>query len=91
MPGYASRIPPRFTPWERYRRAAAESIGALLDQEEAEGSHPLGRTIDLGCGRGQYTAELARREWDAVGIDNVPRAIEAANRRGRLRCPLRGG
>jgi SAM-dependent methyltransferase len=70
------------TPWERYVKAAATSIGTLLDGEEAERSHPLGRAIDLGCGRGLYTEELARRGWRAVGIDNVPRAIDAANRRG---------
>jgi Methyltransferase domain len=71
-----------FTPWERYGTAAAASIGALLDREEAEASRPLGRAIDIGCGRGHYTSELARRGWEAVGIDNVPRAIDAANRRG---------
>jgi SAM-dependent methyltransferase len=70
------------TPWERYGRAAAASTGALLDREEAERSRPLGRAIDLGCGRGRYTPELARRGWEAVGIDNIPRAIDAANRRG---------
>jgi SAM-dependent methyltransferase len=70
------------TPWERYGKAAAASIGALLDREEAQRSHPLGRALDLGCGRGQKTHELARRGWQAVGIDNIPRAIDAANRRG---------
>ncbi len=70
------------TPWERYGQAAAGSIGALLDREEAERACPLGRAIDLGCGRGQYPRELARRGWEAVGIDNVPRAIDAARRRG---------
>jgi len=69
------------TPWERYRTAAAASVEALLDREEAERSRPLGRALDLGCGRGQYTPELARRGWEAVGIDYVPRAIDAANRR----------
>jgi len=69
------------TPWERYRTAAAASIEALLDREEAERSRPFGRALDLGCGRGQYTPELARRGWEAVGIDYVPRAIDAANRR----------
>jgi SAM-dependent methyltransferase len=69
------------TPWERYRTAAAASIEALLDREEAERSRPLGRALDLGCGRGQYTPGLARRGWEAVGIDYVPRAIDAANRR----------
>jgi len=70
------------TPWERYGQAAQVSIGAMLDREEAERSRPLGRALDLGCGRGQYTPELARRGWEVVGIDNIARAIDAANRRG---------
>ena len=80
--GYALAYRLGITPWERYRTAAAASIGAVLDREEAERSRPLGRAIDLGCGRGQYTPELARRGWEALGIDNVPRAIDTANRRG---------
>jgi SAM-dependent methyltransferase len=70
------------TPWERYGTVAAASIGALLDREEVERSRPLGRALDLGCGRGQKAAELARRGWEVVGIDNVPRAIDAAERKG---------
>jgi 23S rRNA C2498 (ribose-2'-O)-methylase RlmM len=70
--GYAFAYRLRITPWERYGKAAAASIGALLDREQAERSHPLGRAIDLGCGRGLYTHELVRRGWEAVGIDNVP-------------------
>ena len=69
-------------PWERYGPAAAASIGALLDREEAERSRPLGRALDLGCGRGQYTPELARRGWEAVGVDNIPHAIDVANAKG---------
>ena len=69
------------TPWERYRAAAAASIAALLDREEAERVRPLGRALDLGCGRGLYTSELARRGWEAVGVDYVPAAIEAAQRK----------
>lgn len=68
-------------PWERYGHVAVASISALFDREEAHRSRPLGRALDLGCGRGQYTPELARRGWDAVGIDYVPAAIEAAERR----------
>lgn len=71
-----------YTPWERYARTARASIGALLDREEADRSRPLGRAIDLGCGRGLYTAELARRGWQTVGVDIVPRAIDSAGRRG---------
>jgi SAM-dependent methyltransferase len=81
MSSYALFYRIGLTPWERYRTAAAASIEALLDWEEAERSRPLGRALDLGCGRGLYTSELARRGWEAVGIDYVPRAIDAANRR----------
>ncbi|OJF10038.1 methyltransferase type 11 [Couchioplanes caeruleus subsp. caeruleus] len=70
------------TPWERYGKAAAGSIAALLDREEAERSRPLGRALDVGCGRGQYTPELARRGWEATGVDYVPAAIEAARSKG---------
>jgi SAM-dependent methyltransferase len=39
--------------------------------------------IDVGCGDGTYTAELARRGTPSVviGIDPSPRAVEAAGRR----------
>jgi len=70
-------------PWEGYGRAAEASIAALLDREEEGRPRPLGRALDLGCGRGQYTPELTRRGWEAVGVDNVPRAVEAARRRDR--------
>jgi SAM-dependent methyltransferase len=65
-------------PWERYGTAAATSIAALFDREEGERSRPLGRALDLGCGRGQYTPELQRRGWQAVGIDSVPSAVAHA-------------
>jgi SAM-dependent methyltransferase len=79
--GYAFLYRFGITPWERYGKAAAASIGAMLDREETERS-PLDRAIDLGCGRGQYTPELARRGWEATGIDYVPAAIDAAKRKG---------
>jgi SAM-dependent methyltransferase len=82
MTNYARMYRLGFTPWERYGQAAAASIAALLDREETERSRPLGCALDLGCGRGQYTPELARRGWEAVGIDYVPAAIEAAKSRG---------
>lgn len=78
---YAAMYRLGVTPWERYGSAAAGSIAAHLDREEAERSRPLGRALDLGCGRGQYTPELVRRGWEVVGVDNVPRAIERARRR----------
>jgi SAM-dependent methyltransferase len=69
-------------PWERYGRVAAADIGARLDREAAERSRPLGRALDLGCGRGPVTREVAQRGWEVVGIDNSPRAIDAAKRLG---------
>jgi SAM-dependent methyltransferase len=69
-------------PWERYGRFAAARIGALLDREATERPRPLGRAIDLGCGRGPVTREVAQRGWDVVGIDNAPRAIDATKRLG---------
>ena len=83
MTNYARMYRFGITPWERYATAAAASIAALLDREETERSRPLGRALDLGCGRGQYTPELARRGWEAVGIDYVPAAIEAAAAKSR--------
>ena len=84
MTNYARLYRFGITPWERYATAAAVSTSVLLDREESERARPLGRALDLGCGRGQYTPELARRGWQAVGIDYVPAAIEAAaaNSRG---------
>jgi hypothetical protein len=82
MPNYARMYRLGFTPWERYGQAAAASIATLLDREEIGRSRPFGRALDLGCGRGQYTPELARRGWEVVGIDYVPTAIETAKSRG---------
>lgn len=69
-----------FRPWERYVAAAGEQIAAKLAREESKRPIPPGRALDVGCGRGLYTNLLAERGWDAVGIDAVPRAIEAARR-----------
>jgi SAM-dependent methyltransferase len=83
MAGYALMYRLGITPWERCATAAAASIAALLDREEAGRRRPLGRALDLGCGRGRYTPELARRGWEAVGIDCVPAAVGAAAARSR--------
>src|SRR6185437_2461585 len=82
MTNYATMYRLGLTPRERYGTAAAASIAAMLDREEGDRSAPLGRALDVGCGRGQFTPELARRGWDAVGLDYVPAAIDAARSRG---------
>jgi SAM-dependent methyltransferase len=81
MTNYARMYRLGIAPWERYGSAAAATIARLLDREEIERLSRLGRALDLGCGRGQYTPELQRRGWQAVGIDNVPAAIEEARRK----------
>lgn len=70
-----------FTPWERPDATDRAQLGSLLDRE-AEPSHRPGRALDIGCGRGQFTPELARRGWETVGVDIVPAAVEAARRKG---------
>ena len=73
----------RFTPWDRYREEAAAEISSRLDAVEQElGATRSGRALDLGCGRGRYTCDLASRGWSAVGVDNVPEAIDAARSAG---------
>jgi SAM-dependent methyltransferase len=80
MPKYALAYRLGVTPWERYGPAAAASIAAVLDREETERARPPGRALDLGCGRGSYSRELAHRGWEVVGVDAVARAITAARR-----------
>ncbi|MFB9801783.1 class I SAM-dependent methyltransferase [Streptomonospora salina] len=70
------------TPWERYGAVARPRLGALLDREREQLPAAPGRALDIGCGRGQFTAEPARRGWETVGVDAVPAAIDAARRTG---------
>ena len=69
------------TPWERATETHGHLIAALLDQEELGRDPPYGAALDLGCGTGFWTVELARRGWQAVGIDNVPKALRTARKR----------
>jgi len=68
-----------FRPWER--GGVDHDLATFLDREERVRTPPYGRALDLGCGTGLQTVELARRGWDTIGIDNVARAIAKA--RGR--------
>src|ERR1700674_1568149 len=66
----------------QYRQFAAERsrpFRDLISRVQAEGP---GLVVDLGCGPGDVTTELARR-WpgaDVHGIDNSAQMIEAAQR-----------
>lgn len=80
--GYALAYRFGITPWERAAKVAEASRDDLFGREEAERSRPPGRALDLGCGRGLHTHALAERGWEAVGVDNVPRAVAAASGSG---------
>ena len=79
--GYALAYRVGLTPWERAGEAASEQLGRLMDREEHERTAPLGRALDIGCGTGRHTIELADRGWRAVGLDDVGRAVERARQR----------
>ncbi len=70
-----------FTPWEGIARVQGETMSALLDREGEERPDGPGAALDLGCGSGHWTVELARRGWRAVGVDVVPQALRRARQR----------
>jgi SAM-dependent methyltransferase len=73
-----------FTPWERMAEPpVADQAAAAFEREESGREPPYGRALDLGCGRGIWAARLAQRGWEVTGIDNVPRALDAARERAR--------
>lgn len=69
------------TPWEGAGQGGSAQVDALLDREQEGRTAPYGRAVDLGCGSGSHTIDLAGRGWDALGVDNVPRALERAQAR----------
>ena len=71
----------RFRPWEQDAESLAPQLRVLLDREEQERPSSLGRALDLGCGTGRWSLELARRGWDVTGIDLVPKAVAEASER----------
>lgn len=73
-----------FTPWEEIATlpVVTERISALFDREEA-GQPPYGQVLDLGCGSGIWSVELAQRGWQVTGVDIVPKALRRARERAQ--------
>lgn len=73
------------TPWEEdpTKGAAAEQISTLFDREENERQPPFGQALDLGCGSGIWSIQLAVRGWQVTGVDIVPKAIRRARSRAQ--------
>jgi len=81
-----ARIDPRY--WvaatadaddESYRASALKDAAALLNGLPAPLS-PSARVLDLGCGIGRMSAELAGRCAEVVGVDVSPEMIAEARR-----------
>src|SRR5688572_28458853 len=70
-----------------------EETGLEVDRIEAlAGLAPPARVLDVGCGQGRQTLELARRGYAVVGIDVAASFLaeaEAAAQRERLAVELR--
>lgn len=58
--------------------ALEDTPGQIDFIERALEMKPGMRVVDMGCGHGRHTNELARRGYKAVGIDLVPGFIEVA-------------
>jgi len=72
------------TPWERMPSLPiGRQAVALLDLEESGREPPYGRALDLGCGTGFWSVQLAQRGWEVTGVDIVPKAVRIARKRAR--------
>ena len=60
---------------DRWQRAPAEEERAVLDRAVAP-------VLDVGCGPGRHTLELASRGIMALGVDASPAAVRLARRTG---------
>lgn len=69
-------------PWEDMATLPiARQIASLFDREQSERRPPYGRVLDVGCGSGIWSVDLAERGWQVTGIELVPKALRAARRR----------
>ena len=71
------------TPWERVSDIPAGAQAAAMLDREQNGRRPKGKALDLGCGSGIWSVDLAKRGWEVTGIDAIPKAIARARERAR--------
>lgn len=57
-------------------------LGPLTDVDRRVLRHAVGPVLDVGCGPGRHTLELATRGLPALGIDITPSLIERARALG---------
>lgn len=70
-----------FTPWEADAEHLAPELRSFVGRVEDSWERPFGAALDLGCGRGRWSVELAERGWDVTGIDVIPKAVLGARQR----------
>ena len=64
----------------RDRLSRGTVVERLAFVEELASSRPAGRVLDVGCGSGRFAVALARRGWEAVGLDFAPEMVALADR-----------
>jgi cyclopropane fatty-acyl-phospholipid synthase-like methyltransferase len=71
---YRSAYPPEMDklPWAQKTVAEVERLIKLLKLAGTE------RLLDLGCGTGRHTLELARRGFSVVGVELLAANVEVA-------------
>lgn len=52
-------------------------VNFLIDKLELKGNEKI---LDLACGFGRHSLELARRGYDVTGVDITPKYIEYATK-----------
>lgn len=77
---YRSAFPASHTlnrPWAEQTAGEIDRAIAILRPDEGA------RVLDLACGTGRHSIELARRGFSVVGVDIAPDLLEVANRDGQ--------
>ena len=72
-----------FHPWEdaEDQLSFTERITELLEHEESGLEPPYGPALDLGTGSGIWGILMAKRGWQATGVDLVDKALQRADER----------
>ena len=73
-----------FTPWEADAGNVAPELHSFLGRLEEGREPPFGAALDLGCGTGRWSVELAQRGWEVTGIDVIPQAVRGARQRAEV-------
>jgi SAM-dependent methyltransferase len=67
------------TPWEDAGAQSGfrEHLSTILDRESAV-QIEMPRALDIGCGTGDHSVEMAVRGWQVTGLDMVKKAVDRA-------------